>query len=131
MAKYKITKTDEYYTYELPAHNECKLTRLHDPADVEGGKLILSRSHFLPAGGGTDFRGLPDLPPLPTELIFRRGVHARASGASIRRIAAGRIHSARGLPDTGGPAKAGFCGARVAAALILEGYLTFRRSQQN
>ena len=53
MAKYKITKTDEYYTYELPAHNECKLTRLHDPADVEGGKLILSRSHFLPAGGGT------------------------------------------------------------------------------
>ena len=46
MAKYKITKTDEYYTYELPAHNECKLTRLHDPADVEGGKLILSRSHF-------------------------------------------------------------------------------------
>lgn len=57
MAKYKITKTDEYYTYtyELPAHNECKLTRLHDPADVEGGKLILSRSHFLPAGGGTDF----------------------------------------------------------------------------
>ena len=52
MAKYKITKTDEYYTYELPAHNECKLTRLHDPADVEGGKLILSRSHFLPAGGG-------------------------------------------------------------------------------
>ena len=55
MAKYKITKTDEYYTYEFPAHNECKLTRLHDPADVEGGKLILSRSHFLPAGGGTDF----------------------------------------------------------------------------
>lgn len=38
MAKYKITKTDEYYTYELPAHNECKLTRLHDPADVEGGR---------------------------------------------------------------------------------------------
>ena len=53
MAKYKITKTDEYYTYELPAHNECKLTRLHDPADVEGGKLILSRSHFLPAGAGS------------------------------------------------------------------------------
>ena len=56
MAKYKITKTDEYYTYELPAHNECKLTRLHDPADVEGGKLILSRSHFLPAGGGFQYQ---------------------------------------------------------------------------
>lgn len=28
MAKYKITKTDEYYTYELPAHNECKLTEI-------------------------------------------------------------------------------------------------------
>ena len=60
MAKYKITKTDEYYTYELPAHNECKLTRLHDPADVEGGKLILSRSHFLPAGGGTAFTVIPN-----------------------------------------------------------------------
>ena len=59
MAKYKITKTDEYYTYELPAHNECKLTRLHDPADVEGGKLILSRSHFLPAGGGTTPHRIP------------------------------------------------------------------------
>ena len=55
MAGYKITKNDEYYTYTLPAHNECKLTRLHDPQDVDGGRLILSRSHFLPAGGGTDF----------------------------------------------------------------------------
>lgn len=55
MANYKITKKNEYYTYELPAHNDCKLTRLHDPADVTGGELILSRSHFLPAGGGTDF----------------------------------------------------------------------------
>lgn len=55
MAKYKITKTDEYYTYELPAHNECKLTRLHDPAGVEGGKLILSRSLSCRLAGGTDF----------------------------------------------------------------------------
>lgn len=54
MAGYKITKKDEYYTYTLPGHSECKLTRLHDPADVEGGQLILSLSHFLPSGGGTD-----------------------------------------------------------------------------
>ena len=55
MAGYKITKNDGYYTYEAPGHKECKLTRLHDPADVDGGKLIMGRSHFLPAGGGTEF----------------------------------------------------------------------------
>lgn len=59
MANYKITKNEEYYTYDLPAHNECKLTRLHDPSDVESGRLVLSRSHFLPAGGGTDFSTNP------------------------------------------------------------------------
>lgn len=55
MANYKITKKDEFYTYEAPGHNCCMLTRLHDPADIEGGKVIFSRSHFLPAGGGTEF----------------------------------------------------------------------------
>lgn len=66
MANYKITKKDEYYTYEAPGHNECKLCRLHDPQDIEytnadgevkTGRLINGLSHFLPAGGGTDYLG--------------------------------------------------------------------------
>ena len=55
MAGYKITKKDEYYTYTLPGHNACKCTRLHDAQDVENGRIVNSLTHFLPAGGGTDF----------------------------------------------------------------------------
>lgn len=54
MAGYKITKKDEYYTYTAPGHSECKLCRLHDPQDVDGGRLINGLSHFLPSGGGTE-----------------------------------------------------------------------------
>ena len=53
MAGYKITKKDAYYTYEAPGHKECKLCRLHDPQDIDGGRLINGLSHFLPSGGGT------------------------------------------------------------------------------
>lgn len=59
MAGYKVTKADEYYCYEAPGHKECKLTRLHDPADVDGGRIIFSKSHFLPSGGGTEFASNP------------------------------------------------------------------------
>ena len=52
---YKITKKDAYYTYEAPGHKECKLCRLHDPQDIDGGRLINGLSHFLPSGGGTEF----------------------------------------------------------------------------
>lgn len=54
MAMYKITKKDGYYSYEAPGHFDCRLTRLHDPADVQGGKIINGLSHFLP-GGGTEY----------------------------------------------------------------------------
>ena len=46
---------DAYYTYEAPGHKECKLCRLHDPQDIDGGRLINGLSHFLPSGGGTEF----------------------------------------------------------------------------
>ena len=59
MTGFKITKKDGYYAYEAPGHKECKLTRLHDPADVEGGKLVCGLSHFLPAGGGTEYGANP------------------------------------------------------------------------
>ncbi len=59
MAGYKITKKNEVYSYTAPGHNECKCTRLHDPQDVEGGKLVNGLTHFLPNGGGTDFAANP------------------------------------------------------------------------
>ena len=59
MAGYKITKKDGTYVYTAPGHNECKCTRLHDPADVDGGRLINGLTHFLPAGGGTEMASNP------------------------------------------------------------------------
>ena len=48
---YKITKRDEAYTYEAPLHYDVRTTRLHDPQDVNDGKIINGLSHFLPGGG--------------------------------------------------------------------------------
>lgn len=59
MARYKITKKDETYVYTAPGHLECKCTRLHDPQDVDGGRLINGITHFLPYGGGTEFAANP------------------------------------------------------------------------
>lgn len=48
---YKVTKANEAYTYEAPLHFDCRATRLHDPQDVNAGKIICGLSHFLPGGG--------------------------------------------------------------------------------
>lgn len=50
---YKITRANEAYFYEAAGHYEMRPTRLHDPADVNDGKLIVGLSHFLPGGGAT------------------------------------------------------------------------------
>ena len=59
MAQYKIQRAkgaegSTVYTYEAKGHNECVPTRLHDPADVDGGKITMGITYFVP-GGGTDF----------------------------------------------------------------------------
>ena len=56
MAQYKIQRKkgvegSTVYAYTAPGHNECVPTRLHDPADVDGGKMIINgpiakRMHF-------------------------------------------------------------------------------------
>jgi len=48
---YKVTKANEAYTYTAPGHNDCRTTRLHDPQDVNEGKLVCGLTHFLPGGG--------------------------------------------------------------------------------
>ena len=68
MAKYRIQRAkgvpgSTVYSYNAPGHNECVPTRLHDiggagPNDVEGGKMIMGITYFVP-GGGTDFGANP------------------------------------------------------------------------
>ena len=48
---YKITMKNEAVQYEAPGHFECKTTRLHNPADVNNGTIVMGLSHFLPGGG--------------------------------------------------------------------------------
>lgn len=51
---YKIVRKNESYRYEAPGHFDVLTTRLHDPQDVNDGKIVCGLSHFLP-GGGTEF----------------------------------------------------------------------------
>lgn len=56
MAKYKIQRAkgvegSTIYTYTAPGHFDCVCTRLHDPADVDGGKVIQGLTYFAPGGG--------------------------------------------------------------------------------
>lgn len=48
---YKVTRAEDAYTYEAPLHYDVRTTRLHDPQDVNDGKLVHGLSHFLPGGG--------------------------------------------------------------------------------
>lgn len=50
---YKITKASEATPYEAPGHYDMRATRLHNPADVNDGKIVMGLSHFLPGGGAT------------------------------------------------------------------------------
>ena len=48
---YKIVRKNEATTYEAPGHFDVRTTRLHNPQDVNEGKMICGLSHFLPGGG--------------------------------------------------------------------------------
>lgn len=51
---YKIVRKNEAKPYEPPGHFGMLATRLHNPEDVNDGKMLFGLSHFLP-GGGTEF----------------------------------------------------------------------------
>lgn len=55
---YKITRKNEATSYEAPGHFQMLPTRLHNPEDVNEGKMIMGLSHFLP-GGGCQFGNNP------------------------------------------------------------------------
>ena len=48
---YKITRKDEAVRYEAPGHFDVRTTRLHNPDDVNDGRITMGLSHFLPGGG--------------------------------------------------------------------------------
>ena len=55
---YKIVRKEDAVPYEAPGHFSMLPTRLHNPQDVNGGKMIMGLSHFLP-GGGCEFGANP------------------------------------------------------------------------
>lgn len=55
---YKIVRKAEATSYEAPGHFGVLPTRLHNPQDVNDGKMIMGLSHFLP-GGGCEFGSNP------------------------------------------------------------------------
>jgi mannose-6-phosphate isomerase-like protein (cupin superfamily) len=48
---YKVTKRNEAVRYQAPGHYDVNTTRLHNPADVNDGTIVMGLSHFLPEGG--------------------------------------------------------------------------------
>ncbi len=54
----KGTEGSSVYSYEAPGHINCEPTRLHDPQEVNDGKMIMGITYFQP-GGGTEFGGNP------------------------------------------------------------------------
>jgi quercetin dioxygenase-like cupin family protein len=60
---YKITRSNEAARYEAPGHFDVRTTRLHNPADVNDGRITMGLSHFLPGGGASKNAS-------PAELIY-------------------------------------------------------------
>ena len=48
---YKITRRTDAVPYEVPGHYNMCPTRLHNPGDVNDGRITVGLSHFLPGGG--------------------------------------------------------------------------------
>ena len=54
----KVTRATEAKQYEALGHYDVRTLRLHNPVDVEEGKITMGISHFLP-GGGAEFGKAP------------------------------------------------------------------------
>ena len=48
---FKIVRKNEAVTYHPPKHYDMRATRLHNPDDVNAGRITMGLSHFLPGGG--------------------------------------------------------------------------------
>ena len=43
---YKVTRRSEAVAYEAPGHYDMRPTRLHNPGDVNDGRITVGLSHF-------------------------------------------------------------------------------------
>jgi len=50
---YKVICKEDAYKYDPPGHFDVLCTRLHNPTDVNEGKMTMGLSHFQPGGGCT------------------------------------------------------------------------------
>lgn len=48
---YKIVRKEDAVFYEAAGHYDMRPTRLHNPQDVNDGRITMGLSHFLPGGG--------------------------------------------------------------------------------
>ena len=102
MAQYKIQRAkgivgSTVYTYAAPGHTECVPTRLHDPTDVDGGKMIQGITYFVP-GGGCEYGSNPlesiyyilegemTLKTEDGETVLRAGDSFHCSGGTLKGV---------------------------------------------
>lgn len=55
---FKIVRKEDASFYEAPGHYDMRPTKLHNPEDVNEGRITMGLSHFLP-GGGCEFGSNP------------------------------------------------------------------------
>lgn len=60
---YKVTLKNEAVKYDAPGHFDVRTTRLHNPADVNDGSVVMGLSHFLPGGGA-------EMAPANFEMVY-------------------------------------------------------------
>jgi len=60
---YKVVRANEAYKYDAPGHYDVLTTRLHNPTDVNEGRVTMGLSHFLPGGGA-------EMKTSPAEIIY-------------------------------------------------------------
>lgn len=59
----KVTRANKATRYDAPGHYDVRTLRLHNPDDVQDGKITLGISHFLPNGGA-------EFAKAPVELLY-------------------------------------------------------------
>jgi len=60
---YKVIRSNDAARYEAPGHFDVRTTRLHNPVDVNDGRIVMGLSHLLPDGGASKSSS-------PSEIIY-------------------------------------------------------------
>ena len=60
---HKVVTVADRFEYEGKLHYNCQTTRLHTNTDLEGGKITMGVTHFLP-------NGYADIRPAAFEMVY-------------------------------------------------------------